>query len=415
MYAKAFVITPNTIQDYIRVNYNAVNKDQIIESIHGLPESKLSAEEHLPYLNDLSYKRELGNLFRKGSELLAGNATSDSIIQYVNKSTANLEQVAESKSVKEVVDIVREKIKQAQIEGPKIIRTGLKTIDNDIGFIPGTHSLIAAFSGDGKSALANQIAINILLNNPDTVLLYFSMEITEEKLIENFVSNLSETVKDRLRGKSEIKITEVEMQTIEESLQLIASMDDRIHIHYGPTDAEEMSLVIDLFAAKNRGKQIVIVADHHLLIKPGNDVQKAVNAVSKVLIFKKEQYKAVSILLCQLNPKTSETEDSQGKAIPPDLRKDIKYPGDLYMDADITMAIWKKNKVRPGENYKTESEVVELFVQKNREGEPEIFIPLVWTGKYGSFRDVIQKTYDTNPVLMAEQASEQNQLPEFDY
>jgi hypothetical protein len=171
------------------------------------------------------------------------------------------------------------------------------------------------------------------------------MEITRKKVLMNFVSNLSETVKDRLRGKSEIKINEVEMQTIEESMQLIESMSDRMYIHEEQVNATDMALQIDLFMSKNIGKQLVIITDHHLLVKDEGDVQKSINAVSKTLIKKKEQYGALSFLLCQLHPKNSETEDSSGRKIPPDLRRDIKYPGDLYMDARTVQSFEYYNKL----------------------------------------------------------------------
>lgn len=416
MYEKHYVITPVTTVDFIKNHATSKenNSEQLIEAIFAFPDSSVSAIEHIPHLTDIYYRRKFNNLIRRSAEMLTNkNAPLESIIHYISNEVAGFEKVVEAVDIVELAERVKQNIILAQTQQSRIIKSGLRCVDESIGFMPGTQMLIIGKSGEGKSTLLNQLILNFLQNNTNVAILYFSMEISEEKLIENFVSNLTNTTKDMLRGKSPIKLSETELQTIAECIELIKTFN--IEILYGAKNDSEIALAIDVFASKNRDKQLVFALDHHLYIKDDiNDMQKSINRVSKVLVDRKERYQALSILLCQLHFKHTEDEDSSGRKIPPDA-KHVKYLGDLYQDADTTMAIWRKNKIDLGQDFTTEQEVVELYIQKQREGQPEILLPVIFTGKYGQWHDVQSATYMDNPDLMADLAAKNNQVPDFDY
>lgn len=406
MYEKAYVITLNTFKDYVKDHSKAINNDQILETVSSLPAGTLATNEHLPHLTDIFYKREINNGVRTLAEMLP-HSPVESIIQYANKKFSGFEKTVDVKTIPELTKSVRQSIIHARDYGPKTIKTGIKGIDDAIGFIPSTQCLVIGKSGEGKSAFVNQLVMNICQNNEDIAVLYFSMEIREEKLIENFIGNLTSTTKDRMRGKTEIKISDIELETIDEMIALLETFT--IEIHYGPKNSQEASLIIDLFAANNRDKQIVIVTDHHLYIEEEGDIQRSINKFSKMLVNKKEQYNALSFLLCQFHLRLTEEENKSGQRIPPDA-KWIMYPGTLYMDTDTTIAIWRKNKV---DELSTDDELVELYIQKNREGQPHILIPVVFTPKYGSWRGPIIETYRSNPELMSSLHGSQVEIPDF--
>ena len=427
MQAKGCTITANTVTDWLGLNSNSIGDGQVQGLAHLLSREWLEADgeplvftegrwvaaepdppeqmarraavqanEHIPYLVEIMGKRRISQVSRRMSEMLSTN-TLENIITYVDREIGAFEQGYELRGMGDITASVRKRIVEARESGARIIKTGFTQVDEAIGLMPSTHCLIIGKSGEGKSALANQLVTNICLKNDNISVLYFSMEIHEEKLIENFIANLSDTTKNRLRGKGTVPITPIEMDAIDEQIALINTFD--MEIHYGSKDAREASSIIDVFAATRRHRQIVIVTDHHLYIRDTTgSMQDAINAFSKMYIGKKEQYKALTFLLCQFHLKHTESENNRGEQIPPDA-KWIMYPGTLFMDADTTCAIWRRNR---HDAYETESEVMELYWQKNREGQPDICTPLVFTPKYGQFRDVMQRTYDQNKSLMAE-------------
>ena len=70
------------------------------------------------------------------------------------------------------------------------LETGLTELDNKIGgFYPGDLITIFAFSGIGKTALACQIALNLMLKNKK--ILFFSLEMPPEQIYARIISNIT--------------------------------------------------------------------------------------------------------------------------------------------------------------------------------------------------------------------------------
>ncbi len=87
---------------------------------------------------------------------------------------------------------IEEKLKQ--LRGKKYLGLCQKTIPEIDEKFLGLRNLIvlAAAPNVGKTALTNQFAIDILKNNPDACVVYFSLEMTEEDLLIRLLCNQSE-------------------------------------------------------------------------------------------------------------------------------------------------------------------------------------------------------------------------------
>ncbi len=387
---KHYVVTRITVEDYLRKNSRASNTEQLIELIFSLSASPIKAEEHIPHLTEIWYKRKLNHMISKASLMLANVSSHESIINFMRKEIADVGTTRDNETLQQVTQQTYEKILQALTEGANLIESGIKGIDEAIGLTESMYVLICGKSSEGKSSLMNQLLVNMYLLNVDISILYISMEINKVKLIENLVSILTKIPKDRLRGKGSHPLQESEMETVRQALETINSFD--LDIEYGPVNAEECALLIDLFVAKKRSmfgekRKLIIISDHHLYIKvDGGDQQKAINDFSKMLVNKKEEHRLLSILICQLHNRYTEERDHTGMLIPPAL-KWLQYPGTLQQDCDSSIAIWRKNRPLPYEP-KVEVEEAELWIEKNRDGQPMIGIPVRYIAKYSQFEDI---------------------------
>ncbi len=403
LYQKHYVITPSTIEDYLNRNSTSLNNEQIILFVKDLEKQEkpqVSSSEQIQYLSALSVDRQIYHMTNKVASMLQQKNATESIIHYIRKEIQSLEYGQKGESLEETTVRALEKIKYAQEYGAPLIKSGLKGLDEAIGLTTATYLLICGKSGEGKSSLANQLVTNFFSYNNDVSVLYLSMEVERVKLIECFVSNLCHLSKDRLRGKGKVRLTPHEMTMIHEALEKIKSWD--LEIEYGAIDAEKASMLIDIFVTKQRLKygekrKVAVIADHHLFIQISHsqNQQDAINDFSKMAANKKERLDLLFILLCQMHNRNTEERDANGTPIPPQL-KWIQYPGTLKQDCDTSVAIWRKNKVI-NSGHHTDHELVELYVEKNRDGQPDISIPTVFTGKYGLFSDVLQVTYTMNP------------------
>jgi replicative DNA helicase len=92
-----------------------------------------------------------------------------------------------AKGVNALLDRIYQIEQSGQVAG---LRTGIKTLDYYLGGLQKKQLyLLAGRPGMGKSALALQIALNLAEAQKSS--LYFSLEMSDEKLSERLVSNVS--------------------------------------------------------------------------------------------------------------------------------------------------------------------------------------------------------------------------------
>lgn len=146
-------------------------------------------EEYVELLKSYSQKRKLMNI----SKYIQGNLFKnvDDIQQEV---TNMLGDVIEGKAFVETVESqeteylnVLEKRLRGEIS---VLKTGIRDLDGEIvGLNGGDLVTIFAFSGVGKTALANQISVNIIKQRKKV--LFFSLEMPKEQIRDRMISNLT--------------------------------------------------------------------------------------------------------------------------------------------------------------------------------------------------------------------------------
>lgn len=235
------------------------------------------------------------------------------------------------------------------------LSTGLEDVDRKTdGLHGGEFIVVAAFPSVGKSALVGGIADHVAvdLNLPVGI---FSMEMTGEEYGKRMISNRA---KSNLRGV----FADGDFRRMAVAMAALTKAPIKVF------DGADMTIgQLRAMARKHNQKQKValwIVDYIQLLHAPDKDNrEQEVAAISQGLKDMAKEFQAPVIGLSQLN--------DDGK-----LRESRR----IGQDADC---VWKLNRKDDSDN--GVSEVIELFIEKQRGGERNVKVPLVFLKQFTRF------------------------------
>lgn len=168
-----------------------------ITELIGSVTSNANIDNYINKLLDYSCKREILYL----SKFIESNQELDNetLKTEIHKKTMELFDLKKSKddmqNIGEEFLYMLEKRAKGEITD---IKTGLKSLDDLIGGLNKAELItLFAFSGVGKTTLALQLAINIMKQNKK--ILFVSLEMTEEQLLERLNANVCNIKSEDLR------------------------------------------------------------------------------------------------------------------------------------------------------------------------------------------------------------------------
>jgi replicative DNA helicase len=234
------------------------------------------------------------------------------------------------------------------------LKTGIKTLDYYIGGLQKKQLyLLAGRPGMGKSALALQITLNLAIKRK--AVLYFSLEMSAEKLSARLVSNISNVPYERFDrpGLGEQQMLDI-LAAAENVQHLPITIDDTpgLTVQNMRSIAQKTMLSQDI--------DIVFVDHLGLALSSGKDEYHEVTKISHGLMALSKQLDIPVVALCQL----SRTLESRSDKRP--LMSDLRGSGHLEQDADNILFLYRdevynKDTISPG--------LAEIVVAKNRHGK----------------------------------------------
>jgi len=295
-----------------------------------------------------------------------------------NKITTN---TGSPKSVRDVLDVVKNELKNADLISQKLIKTGFDNIDRRInGFKDGDLIIVAGRPGMGKTTWALNIATNNILTGK-TVLI-FSLEMTNEQLVKKIISSESGLSMDvLLTGKMTANqwdtFNKIESKLADSSLYVYDRSPITIETLINKTKAIQAIKDIDL-----------IVVDYLQLLMtsnkaPSNSDSRAASMtyISNLLKGLAKDIGCPLISLSQLNRGVEARTDKRP------VLSDLRDSGSIEQDADMVIMLYRQ------EYYDSlDTGLAEVIIRKNRLGETGEF-ELVFDGARSKFLDPEEEAF----------------------
>ncbi len=242
------------------------------------------------------------------------------------------------------------------------LRTGFRDIDKKTaGLQKGDLIIIGARPAMGKTTLAENLAYNVSTRNGDgRGVLFFSMEMSKEELIERMVSSESGVDNWRIRTGN-------------------LSDEDFTRIGDAMAEMNEAPLYIDdtsnmtVLELRNKARRAMhdhnicmVIIDYLQLIQgtdryKGNRVQE-VTEISRGLKQLARELEIPVIALAQLNRGVTDRDD------PRPVLSDLRESGSIEQDADLVMLLHRPDYYRQNDDDYEPTNLTELIVAKHRHG-----------------------------------------------
>lgn len=268
------------------------------------------------------------------------------------------------------------------------IQSGFRAIDQfTAGFEPGNLVIIAGNPSHGKTALAVNIAQNLVCGQTPIPVTFFSLEMSKEAQAERILS--SKTPLDLLKIRRK-EITEFQSERLESTSKRFEKLPLYIDETGGITPSRIRSRLRELAIRTKQPAQLVII-DYLQLMRADEkyDSEHArLNSITKALKQMAKQFRVPVICLSQLNrevdriPVTSKNKDSHPRK--PQIQH-LRGSGSIEEDADVVIGVYRAERY---DEYKEPEYTGKAWIpiMKQRNG-PVGVAKLYWDAATATFRD----------------------------
>ena len=368
------------------------NKEINVPNIHGELKTEVNDVGGVGRLNNLltantgsnSYKNIAKVLeeYRVRRELFKIKAGMDSMfsIEKKNEDIINsvldqlddlmLEDEEDNGDIIPTLERVAENIEVRVKSGGKIkgIETGLIDLDRMInGLNKQEMVVVAARPGQGKTTLANNIAINVAKKNKHVAI--FNLEMSKEQIFEKILSNVSMVECNKISNGS---LSKEDWLRLGKGENTLVGLSDNMRVY-------DRTLKIDSILAKakklkKQGKLDVLIIDYLQLVE-GDKKQSREQEVSSISRKLKQLTKELNISVIALS-QLSRAPEQRADHRP--ILSDLRESGAIEQDSDVIIFCYRD------EYYNAETEeknIMEMIIGKNRNGAPGV-VKTAWVPQY---------------------------------
>src|SRR3989338_5957919 len=323
----------------------------------------------------------------------------------LDEAQASILKVAERQSLRGVIeakDLAHEVIEQIELahnrkQAVTGVASGLKEFDRlTAGFQKSDLILIAARPSQGKTALALNIAANVVLSDSASPVLVFSFEMSKHAIMERFIASEARVNLQQVRNgffprsrwtdltNSAARFSEAPLYIVDSpglSVLAIRSISRQL--------ASEL---------RRKGKNLSLVIVDYLQLIRGSSFraesrQQEGSEISRGLKFLARDLNIPVVALSQLSRRPEEKGRVDGR---PQL-SDLRESGALEQDADLVMFIWRESLLKPDDpELKNKAEII---VAKQRQG-PTASVPVSFIREHTRFGNA---TTETEPAAEMEE------------
>lgn len=257
------------------------------------------------------------------------------------------------------VSVVNKAIQQAN-QGADVsigLPCGIKDVDNMTnGFQKTDLIVIAGRPSHGKTSFANTAVLNMTAYNPEWVVAYFSLEMSESQMMNRLLCSEAHVDGHRFQRAS---LLSKEWEQLKSAAERIAKR--KIFIYDEPGTSPHKIKALSRQLKKKQKRLDFIVIDHlgyMVANKPTGNLYQDSGQITKDLKALAKEFDVPVALLCQLSRKNEDRADK--RPTPADLRDS----GKIEEDADVVMLMHRPEKFKPSDK----PGVAEVIVGKQRNG-----------------------------------------------
>jgi replicative DNA helicase len=256
--------------------------------------------------------------------------------------------------------------------------TGYRLLDNVIGGLKPTNFIVvAARPSMGKSALAGNIAENVLLDDPEKVVAMFALEMSKEAVLSRLLASCGRVNVRKVRSGGQVSLVDRQdlLGAIERLIGVSLCIDDSSYL----TPIKLRSKCRQL--KRQKGRLDLVLVDYLQLMSGGGKFEsreKEVSAISRGMKALAKELDVPVVALCQLSRAV------EGRSDKTPILSDLRESGSIEQDADVVMFIHRQ------EVYDSDPDlqgIADIIVAKNREG-PTDKVKLAWLKQYTRFENL---------------------------
>ena len=377
-----------------------------LSQLASVPSTSIHAREYAQIITDLAWRRRLIEAGEQCRALALKAGETQTIAAEIEKNVFEATQAKKVSSLSRIGDLLPEAIKELERrtdsggQSEDVVNSGLKDLDSTLsGFRPGQLIILAARPGMGKTSLATNIVHHIATKQNKAVL-FFSLEMTKEELVERVISFSSGIDAGKLKtGKLGPEDYQELFFAAEECEDAPIYVDDRSVVSPFDVLAQARKLKSSLGLVKNDNAPDLglIIVDYIQIMKSGGFYENRsleVAAITGGLKAIAKELRVPVIALSQLNREVARRGNETKR---PQL-SDLKDSGAIEADADVVMFIHREQSEETDSRAPSEAEIV---VAKQRSG-PTRNVKVTWLGHLTRFTDHIssEPNYDNfNPQM----------------
>lgn len=293
-----------------------------------------------------------GNKKKHTAEEVINHAMKEIISLQMDKSAAEITQIT---SV--VENFIKKKYREHQEGGPALIQTEFKFIDSVTGGLaPGELNVVAARPSVGKTALAEQIGMNVA--NKGGKVLFVSAEMSNDSLAARVLSRLTGINLYNIRSGN--TVFDPSVQDI--GITSFYDRNPKVYIYSAnrPTDMEVRTATM-LASVKYGGLDLVVV-DYIQLVRCSDDGAKTQNDRVAHVSSMMKSLAMDPLVNCPVLALSQLSRLSEKEGRMPGLH-DLRDSGAIEQDADVIIFLHRESRDQDGD-----SDLIKTAIAKNRQG-----------------------------------------------
>jgi replicative DNA helicase len=251
------------------------------------------------------------------------------------------------------------------------------------GIEPNTIYSVCGISGSGKSSFANSLETDLFEMNPneDFVVLSFNFEMLASKQVGRKLSyRLKKTTSELYSGLDDERanLNDSDYEQVIQQAEKIKYYP--VYYVDRPGNVDEIrSTIIDFYKNVAKGRWMVIIIDHTLLIKDkrGESERRIISDMQRIFMELKKFGKTSIIQLSQMNREIEDKDRISNNLLHYPVRRDIAASDSVFQVSDIVIVLHRPELLgirKYGPSKLPVDNLIYMHFLKAREGEPTILV-----------------------------------------